>query len=108
MIKEIKEISEMVIALNNNIYGALLSEKEVYFLKKNMYEIVSIQKNMHEILTSASCIAMIEKDRLVIILTEINELLSDLIIATESIAMVVNKFVCNYRNEYESFQSNRA
>ena len=108
MIKEIQEISKAMITLNDRVYRAILSTEELHILKSNLTIIESIKNDINHLLEETSFISSTNTEQLITILTKIHQLLSQQAIAVESIATLTDKFIRNYREEWNIIQKNIA
>ena len=108
MIKEIQKISKEMVTLNDNVYGAILSAEDLQILENNIIIIKSVQKNINSLIDKAFFISSTNTDQLIISLTKIYQLLSQQAIAVEAITALSDKFICNYREEWNIIQKNVA
>jgi hypothetical protein len=108
MIKEIEQISHEMIKLNAQVYGAILSETDLKALEKSLIKIKSSQDNINNLLHEASLISITNTNELIKIVTKIHQLLTDLGTSVETIYELSDKFVCNYRDEWNIVKTNQA
>jgi|GEM_PF-5040464 len=108
MIKEIEQISHELITLNNQVYGAILSEKDLCTLKNALTTIQCIQNNINNLLHKASAISITDTSETREVLSKIHQLLTELGTTVETIEALSSKFVCNYRDEWNILKNNQA
>lgn len=108
MIKEIQQISQEMLTLNSQVYGAILSEKDLNLLKEALIKIKFIQENVNNLLDQASLISMTDTKELPNSVTKMYELLTELGTTVEVIYELSSKFVCNYREEWNILKTNQA
>jgi hypothetical protein len=107
MIKEIEQIANAMITLNSQVYGAILSEKDLNILEKSLRKIKSIQNHIHNLLQESSLVSVTNDNDLKEI-TNIHKLLIELGTAAEEIEELSSKFVCNYEEEWNIIKTNQA
>lgn len=108
MIKEIQQISQEMLTLNSQIYGAILSEKDLIALEEVLIKIKLLQENINSILDQASLISMTDTKKSNAMVTKLYELLTELGIMVEKVYDFSDKFVCNYREEWNIIKTNQA
>ncbi|HSC25223.1 MAG TPA: lipoate protein ligase C-terminal domain-containing protein [Candidatus Babeliales bacterium] len=108
MIKEIKEISQEMIKLNSQVYGTILSKKDLKKIKEALIGIQLNQNNINKLLQEASFTSTSNPNELITIITNIHQSLYQLGIFTEKIYTLLDKFVCNYREEWNITKINQA
>ncbi|HSC25221.1 MAG TPA: hypothetical protein VLB80_03345 [Candidatus Babeliales bacterium] len=108
MIKEIEQISQELVILNSQVYGAILSEKDLILLEEALVKIKFIQENINNLLEQASLTSITNTKGLTNIVTKIYELLTELGITFETIHELLRKFVCNYEEEWNIIKTNHA
>lgn len=108
MIKEIKEISQEMIELNSQVYGTILSKKDLKKLEQALIGIQLNQNNINNLLREASLTSTSNPNELITIITNIHQSLYQLGIFTEKIYTLLDKFVCNYREEWNIIKTNQA
>ena len=108
MINEIEQISHAMITLNSQVYGAILSEKDLNLLEKDLIKIKFIQENINDLLHQSSLISIANTKELTEIVTKIYELLAELGTTFETIHEFLRKFVCNYEEEWNIINTNQA
>ena len=108
MIKEIEQIARAMLTLNSQVYGAILSEKDLKTLEKALIKIKSSQDNINNLLHEASLISITNTNESIQIVTKIHQLLTKLGTSTEKIYTLLDKFVCHYREEWNIIKTNQA
>lgn len=107
MIKEIQQISNKMIILNSQVYNAILSKEDLNLLKNALTNIQSIQNDINFLLDKTSFIASTEIKSSKILIN-IHQLLSQLGIEINTIYTLMDKFVCNFREEWHIIHQNQA
>ena len=108
MIKEIQQISQEMLTLNSQVYGAILAEKDLIILEEALIKINLIQKGINTLLDEASLISVADTKKSTAVVTKIYELLAELGTTVEIIHSLSTKFVCNYREEWNIIKTNQA
>lgn len=108
MIKEIQQISQELIILNSQVYGAILSEKDLTTLEEALIKIKLIKENINNLLDETSLISVADTKKSTETATKIYELLAELGTIVETIKEFSRKFVCNYREEWSIIKTNQA
>lgn len=108
MIKEIQQLSRELIILNSQVYGAILSEKDLNLLEEALIKINFIQENINNLVSQASLISIANTKELTEIVTKIYDLLTELGTTVGTIEELSSKFVCNYRDEWNILKKNQA
>jgi uncharacterized Fe-S cluster-containing MiaB family protein len=108
MIKEIQEIIEEMITLNNRVYGAILSTQDLQVLANSIDIMKNIQKVMDHLFLESKYIPNSDLNQLIKVLSNIHELASQLEIAIDQIYALSTKFIGNYEKEWEIIHKNVA
>ncbi len=108
MIKEIQQISQEMLTLNSQVYGAILSEKDLTTLEEALIKIKLIQEGINNLLDKTFLISSANTKESTEIVTKIYELLAELGTIIETIKEFSRKFVCNYREEWNIINTNQA
>ena len=80
----------------------------MHILKNNLTTIESTKNDINNLLDEASLLSSTNTEQLITILTKIHRLLPQQATAVESIATLTDKFICNYRKEWDIIQKNLA
>jgi len=107
MIKEIRQISQELMILNSQAYGAILSEKDLNLLEGALIKIKFIQGDINNLLNQTS-LTSIENTESINVVTKLYELLTELNDMVKKIEELSNKFVCQYREEWNIIKTNQA
>jgi hypothetical protein len=108
MIKEIEQISREMLTLNSQVYGAILSEKDLIWLEKALVKIRFIKETFNNILEQASLTFTTNTKESTIAVTKIYELLTELDAIFNKMEELSSKFVCNYREEWNIINKNQS
>jgi hypothetical protein len=108
MIKKIQQIAQEMIKLNSQVYDTVLSKKDLKKLEQALITIQLNQNNINNLLHEASLIPITNSHELIKIITNIHQSLSQLGTSAEQIYALLDKFVCNYREEWNIIKTNQA
>lgn len=106
MFKEIQAISQEIITLNSQVHGTVLSTKNLLSLKKNWANIELIKKNINHLLDEISLTSETNTDEILRLLSQTKQLVSQLGKSIEKIHALMDKLVCNYRDQWEKIHRN--